>query len=170
MRIAVELAFDEMAAVRLLNWLARENAIIIASMPGLPYLYESGVFYRREKEEVWSDYLNLLGQGHEDCDALAAARAGEIMARGWRALSPRLGDYGWRLARDLRLRRIYAEVVLRTRTVPGETGMYHCIPRYRIAGRWYYDDPSARLGMYGYKDLRQPPVFPLPRRPALRAA
>ncbi|HNC98489.1 MAG TPA: hypothetical protein PKW90_20325, partial [Myxococcota bacterium] len=26
---------------------------------------------------------------------------------------------------------------------------YHCLVRYKLAGRWFYDDPSARLGMYG---------------------
>lgn len=156
MRIAVELAFDEAAAVRLLNWLARENARIFASRPDLPGLYESHVVYKRETEEVWSDWINLLLQGHEDCDALAAARAGELLARGWRALSPERVDSGWREARLLDQRRIYAEVVLRTKTDPGVPGLYHCIVRYRVGRRWYYDDPSARLGMYGYYDLLQP--------------
>lgn len=158
MRIAVELAFDEPAAVRLLNWLARENARIFAARPDLPGLYETQVRYQREEQEVWSDYINLLLQGHEDCDALAAARAGEILARGWRALSAARGDSGWREARLLHNRRLYAEVVLRTRTEVDRPGMYHCIVRYRVAGRWYYDDPSARLGMYGYRDLSQPVI------------
>ena len=73
MRIAVKLAFDEQAAVRLLNWLAVENAVILRSRPDLPLLYDSGVVYRREPDETWCDVLNLLAQGHEDCDGLAAA-------------------------------------------------------------------------------------------------
>lgn len=163
MLIAVELAFEEKAAVRLLNWLANENRIIFLERPDLPGLYESGVRYKREKVETWSDYLNLLMQGHEDCDALAAARAGELMARGYRALSLSRRDSGAAEARQLKLERIKAEVVLRTRAEKTKGGMYHCIVRYRIGRKWYYDDPSARLGMYGYVDMRQPKLATVDR-------
>jgi hypothetical protein len=146
MRIAVKLAFDEDAAVRFLNWLARDNALLLRQRPELPLLYDSGVVYRREKNEVWCDYLNLLAQGHEDCDALSAARAGELLARGWKALAP--GEPGYRTARRTRPRSIRAEVFLRTRVRPGRVGVYHCVTRYRLGGRWREDDPSARLGMY----------------------
>ncbi len=147
MKIAVKLAFDEHAAVRLLNWLAQENAIILRAQPELPLLYDSGVVYQREVDETWSDYINLLAQGHEDCDALAAARAGELLARGWKALAP--GDGGYALAQRAHPGTIHAEVMLRTRTRPDQPGLYHCITRYRVGGRWFRDDPSARLGMHG---------------------
>ncbi len=146
MRIAVKLAFDEQAAVRFLNWLAQENALLLRERPELPLLYESGVVYRREKNEVWCDFLNLLAQGHEDCDALSAARAGELMAKGWKALAP--GEPGYRYAHKARLASIRSEVFLRTRVRPGRVGLYHCVTRYRLKGRWLVDDPSARLGMY----------------------
>lgn len=151
MRITLNIAFHERGAVRLLNWLAGENARIMRQQPDLPLLYDSGVRYQREKGELWSDYINLLVQGHEDCDALAAARAGELLARGWKALRP--GEPGYRRARLLRPRSIHAEVFLRTRTPRGVPGMYHCIVAYRIGTRWYEDDPSARLGM---DDVPQP--------------
>lgn len=144
MRIAVKLAFDERAALRLLNWLAHENAIILRSQPDLPLLYDSGVTYRRETDETWCDYLNMLAQGHEDCDGLASARAGELMAKGWRALRP--GDAGYDDASRERPVSIPAEVMLTTRSGPDQPGLYHCIVRYR---RWHRDDPSARLGMNG---------------------
>jgi hypothetical protein len=147
MRIAVLLAFDEHAALRLLNWLARENAYILRARPDLPLLYDSGVVYRREQDETWCDYLNMLAQGHEDCDGLAAARAGELLAHGARALSA--GDGGYEAARKLKLERIPAEVVLRTRSRPDEPGLYHCVVRYRVGNQWHRDDPSARLGMNG---------------------
>ena len=147
MKIAVKLAFDEMGALRLLNWLARENAIILRARPDLPLLYDSGVVYRREQDETWCDYLNMLAQGHEDCDGLAAARAGELLARGYRALRP--GDGGYEQARRLRLSSIHAEPMLRTRSREDEPGLYHVIVRYRVGNRWYRDDPSARLGMNG---------------------
>src|SRR5690606_13148357 len=87
---------------------------------------------------------------HEDCDGLAAARAGELMARGVDALRP--GDGGYEEARRAALRAIPAEVMLRTRTTAREPGLYHCVVRYQVAGRWYRDDPSARLGMNGRVD------------------
>ena len=145
MDITVALAFSEQDAVSLLNWLARTNARILRENPGLPGVYQSGVVYKRETTETWSDYINLLAQGWEDCDSLAAARAGELLARGYQALGP--GDGGYKEARRLRLRRIQAEVFLRTRSRPDEPGLYHCLVRYRVGGRWYLDDPSARLGM-----------------------
>ena len=80
MKIAVKLAFHEGAAVRLLNWLAQENAILLRAQPDLPLLYDSGVTYRRETDETWCDYLNMLAQGHEDCDGLSAAPSGSARA------------------------------------------------------------------------------------------
>lgn len=145
MNITVALAFSEWECVSLLNWLAGVNARILRENPGLPGLYASGVVYKRESEETWSDYINLLAQGWEDCDSLAAARAGELLARGWRALQP--GDGGYDEARRSRPARIRAEVFLRTRARPEAPGLYHCLVRYRVGRRWHLDDPSARLGM-----------------------
>ncbi len=145
MKIAVKLAFDEGGAVRLLNWLANENAIIMRARPDLPGLYESGVRYRREADETWCDYLNLLAAGHEDCDGLAAARASELIARGWRALGS--SDPGYAEAHLRRLTSIHAEVLLLTSSDQHRPGQYHCIVRYRVGRSWHRDDPSARLGM-----------------------
>lgn len=169
MDITVQLAFAEDAALRLLQWLAAENARIFRvyderaakkKEAPLPPLYESGIRYEREEGEVWSDYLNTMMQGHEDCDALAAIRAGELIGRGWKALTPRRaddpvrypGDEGYAEARRLRPDSIPAEVILTSRSEPGQPGLYHCIVRYRIGGRTYMDDPSARLGMLGDPD------------------
>ena len=146
MKIAVKLAFHEGAAVRLLNWLAQENAILLRAQPDLPLLYDAGVVYRRELDETWCDFLNMLAQGHEDCDGLAAARAGELLARGHAALRP--GDEGFAEAQRTRPAQIRAEVMLTTRSEPDNPGLYHCIVRYPVDGRWFRDDPSARLGMY----------------------
>ena len=146
MNIRLKLTFHERAALRLLNWLARENRYLLQRKPKLPGLYASGVVYRREKRELWCDYAHLLEQGWEDCDGLSAARAGELMARGARALGPE--DPGHDQAHRLGLTSIPAEVLLTTRTRPGQSGTYHCIVRYRVGQRWYRDDPSLRLGMH----------------------
>jgi len=146
MKIAVKLAFDERAALRLLNWLAQENAIVLRAQPELPLLYDTGVVYRRERDETGCDVLNMRAQGHEDCDGLSAARAGELLARGYKALRP--GDGGYREASRRRLASIPAEVMLTTRTGANQPGLYHCIVRYRVGKTWHRDDPSARLGMY----------------------
>ena len=143
MKVCMKLAFDEHAALRLLNWLAQENARILKARPDLPGLYASGVRYQREPDEVWCDYLSMLAVGHEDCDGLAAARAGELIARGGAALTPRDGGH----QRGRRLRSIEAQVLLLTKSSRFQPGLYHCIVRYRVGRRWYRDDPSARLGM-----------------------
>jgi hypothetical protein len=145
--IYLHIVFGEWKSVRLLNWLAEWNAYVLTKKPGLPGLYESGVRYYRETEETWSDFVNLLAQGWEDCDALAAARTGELKARGWRALRP--GDDGYAEARRRKLRTFEARVFLRTRRRPGKPGLYHCLVKYRLGPdrKWFYDDPSARLGM-----------------------
>lgn len=163
MKISLRVAFNEHSAVRLLNWLALENALILDESRGLPLLYRSNVRYARERQEIWCDYPSMLAQGVEDCDGLAAARAGELISRGWRALHPsylaetdeELKDHGidpwptgYAKARKANLTSIPAEVFLRTRVPEGGSGLYHCVVRYRVGKDWYFDDPSARLGMY----------------------
>ncbi len=145
MIIKVALTFNERDAVSLLNWLARCNARLLRERPSLPLLYATSVKYGREEEELWSDYIQLLAQGWEDCDALASARAGELIARGWKALSPR--DPGYASAKAAGLTTIPAEVALTTSVREGEHGLYHCVVRYVVNGTAWYDDPSARLGM-----------------------
>ncbi len=145
--VYLHIVFGENKSVRLLNWLAEWNAEILRKKPALPGLYASGVRYERESEETWSDYVNLLLQRWEDCDALAAARAGELKVRGWRALAP--GDDGYAEAKRRGLERLEARVFMRTRLRPGKPGLYHCLVKYRLGADrgWLYDDPSARLGM-----------------------
>ena len=145
--LRIQLEAGEKQSVRLLNWLAWWNEGVLRSLPGLPLLYESGARYERESEETWSDVFNLYLQGWEDCDALAAARAGELRARGRHALSK--DDPGYAEARRLNLQSIRADVVLRTRNGT----LYHCICRYRVGSETFYDDPSARLGMFGGKTM-----------------
>ncbi len=145
MNITVALTFNERDAVSLLNWLARCNARLLRERPTLPLLYATSVRYGREEEETWSDYIQLLAQGWEDCDALAAARAGELIARGWKALAP--NDPGYAAARAARLESIPSEVALTTSIKKGEHGLYHCVVRYVVNGTAWFDDPSARLGM-----------------------
>ena len=145
MIIKVALTFNERDAVSLLNWLARCNARLLRERPSLPLLYATSVRYEREEEELWSDYIQLLAQGWEDCDALASARAGELIARGWKALSPR--DPGYAAAKAANLSTIPAEVALTTAVRQGEHGLYHCVVRYVVDGTVWFDDPSARLGM-----------------------
>ena len=145
MIIKVALTFNERDAVSLLNWLARCNARLLRERPSLPLLYATSVRYEREEEELWSDYIQLLAQGWEDCDALASARAGELIARGWKALSRR--DPGYAAAKAANLSTIPAEVALTTAVRQGEHGLYHCVVRYVVDGTVWFDDPSARLGM-----------------------
>lgn len=145
MDIVMRCTFNEREAVSLLCWLSRANSRLLGERPDLPSLYESGVVYEREEQETWCDVVQLYAQRWEDCDGLAAARAGELIARGVRAMRP--DEPGYAAAREEGLGSIPAEVCLTTRVQPGEHGQYHCIVVYRIMGRTYWDDPSARLGM-----------------------
>ncbi len=167
MKIQIEMAFDEGGALRLLEWLTEENRLIYLQQPELLGMYSSNLRYKKDQhrgcdgtvqpQEQFADVINMYMKGGEDCDSLAAGRAGELRARGWRALNPARGDSGAVEARRLGLRSIPAKVILRTRAAKGEPGLYHCIVKYPVGGRIYYDDPSARLGMYGGRvDLRQP--------------
>lgn len=144
--IEMRLTKAEEGLVELLNYVARHNARLLVERPDLPLLYESGVVYEREEREVWCDFLAMLEQGHEDCDGLSAARAGELMAWGWEAMTPE--DGGWELAQVLRPARIPAWVFLRTRGAKGQPNLYHCIVLYRVGNTYWLDDPSARLGMF----------------------
>jgi len=171
MDIALQLAFDEGTSLITLNVLAQHDAKVYrqydlaAAREGresLEPLYEAGIVYEPEKGEIWGDVLNTMMEGHEDCDALAAIRAGELMARGAFALHPGdpndpvkyPGDGGYIDAIEWGMTSIPAEVMLKTNSVDGRPGLYHCITRYWVpdaAGFWreYRDDPSARLGMGG---------------------
>ena len=145
MNVALKMKFSESGVLLILQALAEHNAALMRSQPELPLLYDSCVVYKPEDDETFSDYPSMLQAMREDCDSLAAARAGELMARGWKALRP--GEGGYETARRLKPASIPAQVLLTTRTRPGEQGLYHCITRYWVNGQQFQDDPSARLGM-----------------------
>ena len=72
------------AAEAVLNGLAQANAIAWTTW-NLPSLYSGHVRYQREprgRREHWQGIRTILKQGHADCDDLAAARAGELIASG----------------------------------------------------------------------------------------
>lgn len=146
MLIRMKLCVGEQQMVRLLNWLVGENVILLANNPSWPTLYESHMRYEIEKIETWSDYGSALAQGVEDCDALSAMRAADLIVRPERALRP--GDEGYDLWVQLGRPKVRAEAIMTTRVRPGRSGLYHCITRYWIGGKSFHDDPSARLGMY----------------------
>lgn len=154
MRVDLRYDHSEGLAVDILNGLARHNAQLFRRRK-LPLLYQSGVVYRREQGEVWSDVVHTYRQGWEDCDALSAVRAGELRALGVGALAE--GEPGFAEAKRRNLRALDAEVFLETYTQPGDRGgLYHCLTRYRLVApdsprssrdAWFVDDPSLRLGM-----------------------
>lgn len=145
MKILLQVQHRDRNAIVLLNAMAKHNALLMEEDPTLPLLYDSGAVYRLEEGEVWSDIVALYEQGWEDCDSLAPARAGELLARGWRAMGPE--DPGYAVARRLRPTRIRAEVIMETNARPNGPGTYHCLVAYWIDGQRFIDDPSLRLGM-----------------------
>jgi len=124
---------DEARPVREIgDAIARHNAKRIMSQ-GLPELYKTGVRYQTEgTPEKWWDAEEILAQGHDDCEGLAAFRAGELITRGYDA-----------------------HVHTRLITGPadgmgggGASRLFHAITRVDgLRGGPRYDDPSVRLGM-----------------------
>lgn len=120
---------DEALPVREVNTaIARHNAYRIKKK-GLPGIYESGVRYKVEGlPELWWDAEQILSAGHDDCEGLAAYRAGELLAQG-----------------------IQADVYTRRVQMPGGSPhhrIFHAVTRIQQPDKPVrYDDPSVRLGM-----------------------
>lgn len=87
---------------------------------GAPELYGSGVRYRPEPDDTWSDVPACLLAGWADCEDLAAWRAAELRIAGVRA---------WPFAR----------------LEPGLPVLYHALVRTPDDT----EDPSRLLGMKG---------------------
>lgn len=151
MELSLHVTFSAPYILSLCNWLAGVNAGLHVEHRGLlPLLYDSAVVYEREDRETFRDVVALYQVGREDCDSLAPARAGELVARGWQALAP--GDAGFELAQRTRPRTIEALCLLTTRDTGPGPKLYHVEVDYWIAGQQFRDDPSARLGMNGSID------------------
>lgn len=111
--------------------IARHNARRIVEKR-LPELYTSGVRYQTEgRPEKWWDAEEILLNRHDDCEGLAAYRAGELIVRG--------------LDAGVLPRRIEAPAP----EMGGEGGrLFHAVTWVRRPdGGVAFDDPSARLGM-----------------------
>ena len=146
--ITLEITFDPEYVMSLCNVIAMMNASLMLRYPRLPLLYDSGVIYNREAGESFRDVVHLYQAGVDDCDTLAPARVGELLARGYKALAP--GDTGYDLAQRLKPRSIRAWCFFTTRDDMEGPGpkLWHVEVAYELGGRDWHDDPSARLGMY----------------------
>lgn len=110
----------------------------------LPPLYESGVRYHTERkvdgrtQELWNDYLSMLDERFDDCESLAAVRAGEFINEGLD------GRVRCRLVKRPSPDRGLFTGQRRT----GGGRLFHAVAAVRKSdGSWAYDDPSAMLGM-----------------------
>jgi hypothetical protein len=125
-------ALNEQILYILLDALVAVDELVLRHVPGIPPLYKSGVFYKSEPLGVdacghgfedWCDIIDVMKQGHADCEDLAAWRVAELRAHGV-AARPYV-----RKPRLLKHKRVL---------------MYHIqvlLPDGRI------EDPSRRLGM-----------------------
>ena len=145
MKIAVKLAFDERAALRLLNWLAHENALILRSRPDLPLLYDVG---RHLPSGAGRDLVRLPEPARPGPRGLRRTRCRpRRRADRPRLAGPRARRPGLRHRVELRDGvSLPAEVVLLTDSDGSAPGQYHCVVRYRVGDRWFRDDPSAQAG------------------------
>jgi hypothetical protein len=114
------------------NAIAHLNARRIKSQ-GLPRLYESGVRYKTEgSPELWWDAEEILSHGHDDCEGLAAYRAGELINAGHDAS-------------------VYTRLIKGPAESMGgapKGRLFHAVTQVRQPdGSLVYEDPSAILGM-----------------------
>lgn len=124
------------------NAIARHNARRI-KLKNLPPLYRSGVKYKPEgSPELWWDAEEILRNGHDDCEGLAAYRAGELINRGYDA-------------------RVYCRLVQTPSKEMGGSGkpggrLFHAVTMIygpdgkalrTKEGHRMIDDPSMRLSM-----------------------
>lgn len=129
--------------------IAFHNANRILSQ-GLPKLYSSGVRYKVEgAPELWWDYEEQLARGHDDCEGLAATRAGELMLEGYdadvytRLIQKPAASMGGRPGGRL----FHAITRVNGKWDSGVYGQGEFVPLRAPDGTPIYDDPSVRLGM-----------------------
>lgn len=60
------------------EWLASVNLAYLVAHPETPALYASGVRYRTERDDSWSDVPITLAAGSGDCEDLTAWRLAEL--------------------------------------------------------------------------------------------
>ena len=67
----------------LLEALISVNVALLLEQPDTPWLYESGVVYRREARglEDWLDIAEVLERGFADCEDLGCWRIAELRVR-----------------------------------------------------------------------------------------
>ena len=124
---------NDVSAITLVgNRMAKHNAQIMA-LGLVPPLYRSGVRYKIEgAPEKWMDAIEANIQGFDDCEGLAAYRAGELQRDGYDA--------------SVAVREIPTQAAAGMGGGGGK--LYHAITEIKMPdGKVVYDDPSARLGM-----------------------
>lgn len=84
-RIGFEVPSKRQPLIKLLNVLVNLNQSELRTYK-LPWLYKSGVRYRREpkvpgRTEDWKTISQIMRDGHGDCEDLAAARVAELRVK-----------------------------------------------------------------------------------------
>lgn len=122
------LQFQQHVLETLFEAFTRINAAWLHSRKGVPLLYRSGIYYKREfSPEQWLDIPSIIAQGYDDCEGLACWLAAECRVRAPNSVGPH--------------RRPHACVVLK-QTKPW---LWHAIVEDKDTGERF--DPSKRLGM-----------------------
>ncbi len=136
MRVGID--DEDAVAVRFIgNAIAAHNARLIREGNyNIPPLYDSKIIYKLESApEKWWDAPAIAIAGFDDCEGLAAYRAGELQAREG-------------LNADVWTRRIQPPQDERFTGYKAKGRLFHALTRVREKGKKdAYDDPSVRLGM-----------------------
>lgn len=84
-RVGFEIPSKRQPILKLLNTLVNLNQAELRTYK-LPWLYKSGVRYRREpkipgRTEKWKTFSQIVRDGYADCEDLAAARVSELRVK-----------------------------------------------------------------------------------------
>lgn len=80
MKAVLELPDDAAVVAAAVEGLVCANAVIMRRAT-LPWLYKSGIRYRRDKREEWTNAATVLHRRWGDCEDLSAYRAAELRVR-----------------------------------------------------------------------------------------
>jgi len=133
-RMVVTIDDDQALPVREINTaIARHNAWEIEKYD-LPPLYSGRVRYQVEgSPELWWSAKEIHDRTYDDCEGLAAYRAGELILKGYPKAS------------------VYTRLIRKPDQGMGGSGkggrLFHAITRVETPDGVFFDDPSVRLGM-----------------------
>jgi hypothetical protein len=148
-----------------LEGMVRANQDYLRAYPETPLLYRSGIRYQREPDgqEEWCDIPNIIAAGWGDCEDLAAWLVAELRekfkmpARPFLRFRKKAGEFHYHALLTIPHHYVWKPVMHPQKNIPlldPQTGRPAAMRAPVFTGKmgeFVFEDPSARLGMYGGK-------------------